>query len=577
MTSRPARIETRGLFRLLFIGASALGVLLSGCPDQGVLCSAGLSRCGTGCADLEADRLNCGACGAACQIGEVCREGRCTCPSGAERCGAVCAVTSTDPSHCGGCGRPCAQNQVCEAGQCKASCALGSSTRCGQSCVDLRTDPAHCGGCNRACVNEQTCRDGVCTYDLVAACITNGQVVGIQAGADVRGPLVPLGAGPQALAVTREILYSGDFVDQRLYSARIESLGDGGPFQPLPGAVAVGKSPNHVLVDGKYLYVIDSLGNTLLVVEHGGTPMDAGVDAGTDAGTDPGSDAGAGMDGGTDGGEDGGALWNPPEGSPILHDGGFSPMAAVAQLSFGPNTAPQAMVKVGNFLYVPLWGGFGAAAAEGQKVARVDVTDPRNPKLAGAIDLSGIDLRTFDGGAAIPRPYSIAALGSALYVALNNLDPSFSPAGPGLLARIELADGGVRSLDLGADACLNAGWVAVDGDRLLVSCIGRAQFDSSFNLVGVDKAALVMVDGDGVRKAAWPVRCPQDAGTGCALPLPGRFAVKNGRVYLADGNGGRIFVVERAGEQLSHRSTLQACTPNPTTGYSNVADVVSVP
>src|SRR5262245_48463815 len=94
--------------------AISFSVALSGCPNQGVVCTEGLSPCGRSCADLSADRYNCGACGALCQSGEVCQAGACKCQPGAATCDGTCAVLATDARHCGVCGNSCGASQVCE-------------------------------------------------------------------------------------------------------------------------------------------------------------------------------------------------------------------------------------------------------------------------------------------------------------------------------------------------------------------------------------------------------------------------------------------------------------------------------
>lgn len=55
----------------------ALGLLLSGCPEEGTKCGDGLEVCGTACVDLSSAADNCGACGATCGDGQMCVEGAC--------------------------------------------------------------------------------------------------------------------------------------------------------------------------------------------------------------------------------------------------------------------------------------------------------------------------------------------------------------------------------------------------------------------------------------------------------------------------------------------------------------------
>lgn len=523
-------------------------VALWGCPREGVVCSQGLSACGKDCADLSSDRSNCGGCGVVCQPGQVCQDAQCRCQPGTELCGGACVVTASDPRHCGACGRACASGEVCEAGTCRSNCQGWGITRCGDSCVNLDTDPLNCGSCGRACEGVQSCHQGRCTYDVVAACFSNGQLTGIQAGSDFKGPAEPVGSAPAALATVDDVVLAADGMDNQLYQARLHAEG-GRPLEKLPFLVTTGAAPNHVLVDGPLVYVVNAVSGTLQVLRRQG-----------------GADAGVGL-----------------------------PLETVGELSFGENTFPEAVAKLGTRLYVPLFGGYGAsAAAAGQKVVEVSVDDPAHPEVLRSFDLSAVDLKPFPGGSPMPRPFSIAAHQGALYVALNNLNPdTYAPEGPGMLARIDPVTGAVTTLDLGADRCLNAVWVVSDGERLYVSCQGRAEYSPpTYTLTSVEKTGLVVVDGSGQRQAAWAMACPAgappydpDAGTGCLPAMASRFAVVGQRIYVGDQNGGRVFVLELAGDQLIERrgytpdggAPIQACAVGGEVPVSNVSDVLAVP
>ncbi|MHB8874783.1 MAG: MXAN_6577-like cysteine-rich protein [Myxococcaceae bacterium] len=632
---------------VLFLGA--LAAALGGCPPTGVICSEGLDPCGTGCADFQSDRHNCGTCGHGCQVGQVCQTGscvcqwgstacdgecvatgsdprncgscghacqpgqecrssKCECQAGATACGGECVVTASDPLHCGDCDTACVANQVCE-GTCKTSCSLGTSTQCGLSCVNLTLDPRncgscghvcpsgqvcqssncecpsgttacgggcvklaqdpnHCGACDRACENAQSCHGGFCSYDVVAACMSNGQLTGLQAGSFFKGPAEALGTGPSALAAVKDVLLVADGIDKKLYQARLTSEG-GHAFAQHPGAVPTGDAPNQVLVDDPYVYVVNAAGGTLQVLLRAGELPDGGT-----------PDAGGG-DGGIE---------LPP-------DGGFFPLGlqltTVGELSFGPNSFPEGMAKLGNFLYVPLYGGYGAAAAAvGQKVVKVDISNPRLPVSAGTIDLSTLDLQPFDGGAPVARPYAIAEHQGRLYVALNNLNPdTYAPEGPGLLARIEpsTTPPTVSTVNLG-DGCLNPVWVMSDGVRLYVSCQGKANYNTSWAVDSVEKTGVVALEQD-LPSSTWAAACLPDAGAyqadgggGCLPVIAGRMALQGGQVYVGDQIGGRVFVLDRDGGQLIERrgygavaAPIQACAVDPAVGFSNVSDLLTVP
>jgi hypothetical protein len=560
--------------RLTLLLPAAL-LLLTGCPDTGIVCRNGTVRCGQGCVDTKADQRNCGACGVACQTGQVCQppdpdsNGVCVCQPGAEECNGQCVVKATDPNNCGACGKACATDELCEyqpadgGSSCVKDCTVGSQVRCGQSCANLQTDALNCGACGAACSDSQTCHGGKCSYDLVAACFSSGQVRGLEASSGFVGPLESMGTAPQSLAAYGTALLAVDGLDRRLYQAQLEAKG-GHAFAPIGYVNHVGAVPNQVLADPPYVYVINSQSGTLQVLK-----KDAPDTTTADGGVDPIV-------------EDGGSL-----------DAGVR-LATVAELNFGANTFPQAGVKVGNALWIPLYGGFGASgAAAGQSVKKVDLTNPAAPAVVDTVDLSSIDLKAFDGGAPVARPYSIIASGNQLLVALNNLNPdTYVPEGPGLLAKIDATTKAVTVLDLGADKCLNPIWMGLNGADVVVACAGNGVYDFvTFSLVSVEKAGMVLVDLAGNRKAVWEASCPADAGTladggsTCAPILPSRFAVAGGRAWLGDQNGGRLFVLdvgattltERRGYAGSAGGPIQACGVDPITGIANVADVLAVP
>lgn len=617
-------------------------VLLSGCPDTGIVCSAGTVRCGQGCAQFDSDAKNCGSCGSSCRSGQVCQSSSCVCGPGTFSCDGECVVRETDAKNCGQCGVKCAANNVCENGACKLSCPIGASSICGTGCADLKSDPmncgacgtacaatqvcqasdagvgtcqgtctapntqcgmscvdlksnnancgmcgkaclsielcnnnvcvtncpaatptrcgnacfdtmtstANCGACGQACENSQTCRAGKCTYDLVAACFSSGQVVGLEQRSEFRGPVEPLGTAPQSLATLEGVLLSLDGIDQQLHQAQLKSVG-GHAFAKLLPSNATGNSPNQVVTQAPFAYVANSGSGSLQILRSFGAAL--------------------------------------PDGG-LVSDGGLA-LATIAELPLGANTYPQGIVRVGDGLWIPLYGGFGAtAAAAGQKVVRIDVTNPNAPMLSDTVDLSTLDLKPFDGGTPVARPYAIIAHRGAVYVALNNLNPdTYAPEGPGLLAKINVTTKVVTVIDLGADKCLNPGWLASDGTNLLVSCIGAAVYGGApnFALVRTDKSGVVMLNQNDVRVATWEPRCPAaaDGGAGCTPILPSRFAVTAGRAYVGDQNGGRIFVLDIDGGTLGERrgyfgdagAAISACTPDPVTGIANVSDVLVVP
>jgi hypothetical protein len=523
--------------RVLVVGAVL--ALTTACPDTGIVCRMGTNRCGTGCADYTSDRRNCGGCGQACAAGQVCSASTCVCQPGTEPCEGRCVATASDPTACGACGRACASGQVCELGQCKASCTLGVSTRCGDACVDTSADPSNCGGCGRACQGGQRCVGGGCTSDLVVACFSSGQVAGLSASSLQRSPLADLGTAPAALATSSGVLLAADGFDRKLNQADLPA-GEA-TYRELPGrAVTTGAVPNQVLVDGEWVYVINAQSGTLQVLRRGAADSDAGL-----------------------------------------------PLVTVQELGFGPNTFPQGAAKVGSSLWVPLYGGYGAATVDaGQRVVEVNVADPANPRVVGEVSLGSLDLKPFDGGAPVPRPFAITAHRGSVYVALNNFNadcnPLCVPGGPGLLAKVNPATKQASTIDLGADACLNPQWLAPLGDGLVVSCGGQATYTGQdFVLTSVARAGVVVLDGNERRVATWAPAAPTcgDAGV-CPLFLPGRFGVKGSSIFLGDQNAGRLVVLDFADGGLVERrgparnDALPVC-PTSTSGIANVADVLA--
>jgi hypothetical protein len=520
-------------------------VALTGCPDTGIVCRMGTNRCGTGCADYTSDRRNCGGCGQACAAAQVCVAtggdpvGRCECQAGTSLCEGRCVATATDPMACGSCGTACANNQVCEQGQCKASCMLGISTRCGASCVDTSSDIGNCGGCERSCQAGQKCVKGGCTSDVVVACFSSGQVTGVSASSLQRSPLADFGTGPAALAMMNGVLLGADGIDRKLNQADLPS--GSATYRELMGrSIPTGAVPNQVLVDGDFVYVVNAQSGTLQVVRRGAGDGDAGI-----------------------------------------------ALSTVQELVFGANTYPQGAAKAGSSLWVPLYGGYGLGTLDaGQRVIEVNVDDPANPRVASEVSLQNLDLKAFDGGAPVARPFAIVERRGQLYVALNNFNaecnPICVPGGPGLLARIDPSTKGVTVIDLGADACLNPQWVATLGDALVVSCGGRANYTGqNFVLTSVLQAGVVVLDAMDRRVATWaPVAGACGDGGVCPLFLPGRFAVKGSTVFLGDQNAGRLVVLDYADGGLIERrgpaknDGLEVC-PVSSSGIANVADVLA--
>ncbi len=145
--------------------ASGVGACMCGstasCPAGQSCSSAGTCSCGTGigctspqtccgssCADLSSDTLNCGACGKSCGLGQTCKAGVCGCSTSTQMvCGSTCTDLQSDATHCGACDTACPTGATCLAGKC--GCGTGKIA-CNGVCVDASVN-AHCGACDVKC------------------------------------------------------------------------------------------------------------------------------------------------------------------------------------------------------------------------------------------------------------------------------------------------------------------------------------------------------------------------------------------------------------------------------------------
>jgi Stigma-specific protein, Stig1 len=510
----------------------ALALSLTGCPNTGVVCKTGTSACGLGCADLSSDRRNCGACGNACGTTLQCSSGACVCPSGTQVCGGDCVVIAQDNKNCGACGRACAENQVCEASTCRGACSLGLSN-CSGACVDPQTSTQHCGQCAMPCQQGQFCRAGSCVFETIAACFTSGHVVGLSSNG--QGTLSDVGNGPQALAKIDGVLLSADGLDNRLYQGVVQGNG----FAEAKLSSKLGASANQILVNGDFVYVVNAISGTLQVLKKG---ADAGVVVGTT-------------------GVNGGLL-----------------LGTVGEVSFGMNSFPEGLALLGNELFVPLWGGIGVGPAEaGQTLVRLSLANPALPSEISRINLKALDLKPFDGGTTVPRPFAVTVHQGAVYAVLNNLNPVSSVAeGPGILAKYIPEDAGLTAIVLDSTQCLNPVWAKSVGTSLVVSCAGKAEYGNSGEVTALEKSGLVVLNANDAPLTSWSSGCAD--GGRCDAFFPGRFSVRGNRISLGDQNAGRIVVLDLLDGGLSEvrglNNPIAACPKNDA-GLANVSDVLA--
>jgi hypothetical protein len=456
-------------------------------------------------------------------------------------------VTDYDVRNCGGCGKSCSEGQVCEKGTCQQACSDGANTLCSGGCVNVGSDPRNCGACGRECAQGQRCSLGSCAYEAVAACYWSGQIVGFSTETGTKGPLSDVGTNPFALAKFGAAVLVADGQDNRMYQA---VLGADGAYRQSAYANRTGSVPNQIVVESPLAYVINASSGSLQILREGAQGVDA-----------------LWLDGG--------------------QPSGVS-MATIGELALGVNTFPQGMARLGDSLWVPLYGGIGATAASaGQAILELSIADPTRPIEVRRFDLKSIDKRAFDGGTPVARPWAITAHRGAIYAVLNNLNADTRlPEGPGLLARIEASSGALRVIDLGADVCLNPQWAASVGSKLAVSCGGRVDYASDNSIVGVEASGLVVLDETDSRIGSWASSCPTDAGvladggSTCRPMMPGRFAVVGHRVVLGDQSAGRVVVLEVSDSGVQEvrglANPIQMCPLSPTS-FSNVTDILAVP
>ena len=155
----------------------------SSCPENELFCAGN-------CVSIVDNPEHCGACDHACQADEICSERSCIrdC-QGLKNCNGVCSDLLTDAQNCGKCGVVCSSAEACVNGTCTDTCPKANQTICSQMCVDVQTDPNHCGQCETACLANEICSSGSCsdTCPNEGEMICNQQCVNLQSNPDFCG------------------------------------------------------------------------------------------------------------------------------------------------------------------------------------------------------------------------------------------------------------------------------------------------------------------------------------------------------------------------------------------------------
>lgn len=258
-------------------------------------------------------------------------------------------------------------------------------------------------------------------------------------------------------------------------------------------------------------------------------------------------------------------------------------MKVVGQLTFAEGAGsvmPNHVIVEGARAYVVLSGT--------NEVAAVDLQDPKKPRVAYAVStgegsnpfmadladgtlyvsllasdgLLPIEVGADEGEAKTPieidstglegkaNPAGVAVAGGHVYVALNNLDETWAPAGNGRLWSYELSSGKQELIDLGEE-CTNPSMAVGRGENVFVACTGR---------FGVEDGAIAVYEP----ASAMGVRVVPVGGS------PARLSLDGDTVYAADSAGTTILRIEKDG-------TVEEITICSEQEWEFVADVLVLP
>jgi DNA-binding beta-propeller fold protein YncE len=369
---------------------------------------------------------------------------------------------------------------------------------CNGQCVALASDPANCGTCGRACGAGQSCSAGLCC----------------------EGSQCP------------PALYAACFNASSVQGATAALAPVGSPVQVESGPIAFAWQ-------GTALWVANSISNTLdrLAVSPAGLAPSGALPTLRIPVSGPFADLEYLA-------EWNGLLYasNAAVGSLLVVDPSD---LSVREVPLGSFSFPQGIAFTGNKAYVAL-----------NALNAVAVVDLATRTLTRTIDLSA---QSSPGGS--PLPSRLAVKGTRLYVTLWNLDPTFSPAGNGLLAVIDTTTDalvpGASPVDLGT-ACQDPGGLAFHGDTLWVTCGFFA-----YNGTTVTGSAFVPVDVSGPVPV---VRTPVPV----AGAAPGALAFCGDVGYAGDRFSGKVLRLDPSTGSVAAQGLVCAASAS---GSRFVADV----
>jgi hypothetical protein len=126
-------------------------------------CGADETPCGSTCARLKVDDLNCGSCGRACEAGKACANAAChptSCNGMSCDPSSVCFENECTDKSC--VGVVCPSGTTCSQGACVCG---GGRLDCAGRCVEVSSDDANCGACGASCGAAESCARGACLPD----------------------------------------------------------------------------------------------------------------------------------------------------------------------------------------------------------------------------------------------------------------------------------------------------------------------------------------------------------------------------------------------------------------------------
>jgi hypothetical protein len=367
-------------------------------------------------------------------------------------------------------------------------------TKIGDTCYALRSDPSNCGSRGNVCGANQGCFSGACV-DCAA----------------------PGGACSAAIVAACYNLNQARPLTESLDPANVPLATDDGP-------IAFARL-------GTQLFVANSRSSTVSTVPAASGGASIVVPS-------PFSDL-------EHVGAHGGLLWvsNAATGTLVAIDPVHGNIVEEIPVAQHPTdfASPAGLDFVGAKGYLALNGA--------NQVAVLDLSTVPGGKVTKWIDLSAQAT-----GAASAAPSRVLAVGTRVYVTMNDLfDPSFAPVtgAHGKLAVIDTATDTLagNAVDLGPD-CWNASGIALSGTTLWVAC-GYIEFDASFHVVGVRGTSLVPVE----LASGAPV-------VGTTIPVPNALtsiAICGGRGYAGASDSGTVFSFDPAAHTII--GTALACPP----------------